>query len=188
MLSPGVQGFLLSEAGWTLRADIQAWVKWRGGEVVGDGELEHRLEELMAQFSEFRSLYDYRVRSAGLEPGQLSINRLPRAQDLHINCPEIGPGFRIQHGHSTWINAHSIGANFLIRHNVTVGDHPRRGRPTIGDNVSLGTGSVVFGPIRIGNNVHIGPNATVDFDVPDDQTVFAPRPMMVPRKPASVPK
>ncbi len=40
--------------------------------------------------------------------------------------------------------------------------------PVFGDNVDIGAGAKILGPIRIGNNVRIGANAVVLCDVPDD--------------------
>ena len=43
--------------------------------------------------------------------------------------------------------------------------------PIIGDNVSIGSGAVVVGPIHIGDNVSIGANSYVDKDIPDNVVV-----------------
>ena len=43
--------------------------------------------------------------------------------------------------------------------------------PTLGNNVTVGTGAKVLGNIRIGNNVKIGGNSVVVKDVPDNCTV-----------------
>ena len=43
--------------------------------------------------------------------------------------------------------------------------------PTIGNNVIIGSGAQVLGPIKIGNNVKIGSNAVVLKDVEADTTV-----------------
>lgn len=40
--------------------------------------------------------------------------------------------------------------------------------PTIGNNVHIYAGAVVFGGIKIGNNVTIGANSVVDKPVPDN--------------------
>lgn len=87
---------------------------------------------------------------------------------------KIGGGFLVCHGNSTIVYAQSIGKNFLVHQNVTVG----RGKiidgnnvPVIGDNVLIGTGAIVIGGIHIGNNVKIGAGAVVHKDVPDNCTV-----------------
>ena len=41
----------------------------------------------------------------------------------------------------------------------------------IGDNVKVGIGAIIVGPIRIGNNVTIGAGAVVVKDVADGETV-----------------
>ena len=43
--------------------------------------------------------------------------------------------------------------------------------PIIGNNVSIGSGAVVVGPITIGDNVIIGANSYVDKDVPSNVVV-----------------
>ena len=64
-----------------------------------------------------------------------------------------------------------IGKNCKIYQNVTIGYRNGEGPPTIGENVLIGTGSVILGDIKIGNNVRIGANAVVLQDVPDNCTV-----------------
>ena len=66
-----------------------------------------------------------------------------------------------------------IGDDCTIYHQVTLGgtgkDKNKR-HPTIGNNVMIGAGSKVLGPIRIGNNVKIGAGAVVLKNVPDNVT------------------
>ena len=87
---------------------------------------------------------------------------------------KIGGGFLVFHGNSTIVYAQSIGKNFSVYQNVTIG----RGKkidgndvPVIGDNVFVGTGAIVIGGIHIGDNVKIGAGALVNKDVPDNCTV-----------------
>lgn len=84
--------------------------------------------------------------------------------------PSIGGGIYIDHPYSSTFHAKSIGKNFKTKHLVTIGNN-RGGLPTIGDNVFIGCGAVVCGPISIGNNVQIGANAVVMKDVPDNSVV-----------------
>lgn len=124
-------------------------------------------------FPEFRSLTDYRLQHKNLYP------RLPRCEALYFMCNDIGGGCFIQHGHSTRLFAHRIGRNFHVNQNVTIGAGRKSGRPTIGDNVSIRTGAVVVGPIKIGDGAHIGANAVVNFDVPPGAHVVAPRAQII---------
>ena len=96
---------------------------------------------------------------------------LPGQKCLYIRTAQIGGGICVNHGHSTEINARSIGRNCHIFQNVTIGTNGNKIGPTIGDNCFFGTGCVVIGDITIGNNVKIGANAVVVKDVPDNCTV-----------------
>lgn len=68
----------------------------------------------------------------------------------------------------------TIGHDAIILHNVTIG-HAKPGRVVIGDRFCAGAGATILGPVRIGNDVTIGANTTVTFDVPDGATVVGPR-------------
>jgi serine O-acetyltransferase len=96
--------------------------------------------------------------------------------NVHIgDHAEIGPGLYLAHG-NVIIDAVTIGRNCQINPWVSIGlsNSVRVGfsfqGPTIGDNVSIGTGAKVLGPITVGNNVRIGANAVVIADVPDGAT------------------
>ncbi len=89
---------------------------------------------------------------------------------------KIGKGFFIDHGMGTVIGETAeTGKNCTLFHNVTLGgtgkDKDKR-HPTIGDNVLIGTGAILLGPINIGNNVKIGADTLIiNRDVPDNCTV-----------------
>ena len=89
---------------------------------------------------------------------------------------EIGEGFFIGHHGTIVMNDHArIGKNCNIAHLTTIGQTNRgrlKGSPTIGDNVWIGTGTVIAGKINIGSNVLIAPNSFVNFDVPDHSLVL----------------
>jgi len=88
---------------------------------------------------------------------------------------QIGPGLSLYHRGSVFIGPIKIGRNCTIAHNVTIGrtlKEGKIGRPTLGDNVWVGTGAVVVGRIDIGNDVLIAPNAFVNFDIPDHSLVI----------------
>ncbi len=89
---------------------------------------------------------------------------------------QIGEGFYIGHFGTIVINGNAkIGKNCNIAHNVTIGQANRgklKGFPTIGDNVWMGTGSVIVGNINIGSNVLIAPNSFVNVDVEDNSLVL----------------
>lgn len=66
-----------------------------------------------------------------------------------------------------------IGNNCVIAQHVTIGGGNSHypGLPIIGNNVHISHGAIVFGGIRIGNNVDIGANAVVNKPVPDNAIV-----------------
>ncbi len=91
---------------------------------------------------------------------------------IELPCEvELGPGFVIDHFGGIIVSGYAkFGANCRLRNGVVVGlknvEQPIA--PIFGDNVDIGAGAKVLGPIRIGNNVRIGANAVVLRDVPDD--------------------
>lgn len=66
-----------------------------------------------------------------------------------------------------------IGDNVLLYHGVTLGgtgkDKGKR-HPTVGNNVVIGAGAKVLGPIYIGSNSKIGANSVVLNNVPEGAT------------------
>lgn len=88
---------------------------------------------------------------------------------------KIGRRFFIDHGMGIVIGeTATIGNDCTMYHNATLGgtgkDKYKR-HPDIGNNVMIGAGAKVLGPIKIGNNVKIGANSTVLKNIPDDATV-----------------
>lgn len=97
---------------------------------------------------------------------------LPRVPDCKIQCKFVGGGMNIHHGWATIVLADKIGQNFRVYQNVTVG-YGKSGKPySIGNNVTIYTGAVVVGKIKIGNNVRIAANSVVRHDVPDNSLVY----------------
>lgn len=83
---------------------------------------------------------------------------------------KIGDGFLAFHPYATVLNANKIGDNFSCAHGTTIG-WGKKGRPTLGDNVSLGASVTIIGGISIGNNVIVGAGSVVVKDVPDNCVV-----------------
>lgn len=131
---------------------------------------------LMVEYPAFRNVFYHRLGY----PSYLTSWILPKWKTLEINTLRIGGGIYIQHGTSTRIGARKIGKNFWINQNATVGWNGP-GCPIIGDNVRIGTGAVVIGPITIGDNVKIGANAIVTKDVPSNTTVVSPHAFIIKR-------
>lgn len=94
---------------------------------------------------------------------------------------KIGKGFCIDHGMGVVIGETSvIGDNVTLYHGVTLGGisvFDNKGKrlsqrhPILKNNIIVGAGAKVLGPIVIGNNVKIGANAVVLHNVPAFHTV-----------------
>jgi serine O-acetyltransferase len=87
----------------------------------------------------------------------------------------IGRRFFIDHGMGVVIGETThIGDDCTLYHGVTLGGTSwKKGKrhPTLGNNVVIGAGAKVLGPIDIGDNVRIGSNAVVLKSVPAETTV-----------------
>ena len=98
--------------------------------------------------------------------------------EIHPNA-KIGKNLFIDHGMGVVIGETSeIGDNVTIYHMVTLGGispsinsdnqrHVKR-HPTLMNNVVVGSGAQVLGPVVIGKNAKIGANAVVTKDVPEN--------------------
>ncbi len=89
---------------------------------------------------------------------------------------KIGQRFFIDHGMGVVIGETSeVGDNVFIYHGVTLGGlatKKAKRHPTIADNVVIGAGAQVLGPIHVGRNTKIGSGSVVLQDVPEYSTVI----------------
>lgn len=101
------------------------------------------------------------------------ISRFFTGIEIHPGAT-IGKGLFIDHGMGVVIGETAeVGDNVTIYHGVTLGGtgkHKGKRHPTIGNNVIIGTGAKVLGPINIGDNVKIGANSVVLKDIDDNKT------------------
>ena len=112
------------------------------------------------------------------EPGLRLPARLLSQAVRAVTGVEIHPGAQlgrrlfIDHGMGVVIGETAVvGDDVLLFHGVTLGGksmlHGKR-HPTLGDNVTVGAGAKILGPLAIGNGVQVGANAVVITDVPAD--------------------
>ncbi|PMK14702.1 serine O-acetyltransferase [Vibrio splendidus] len=105
-----------------------------------------------------------------------AINRVFFSCDIPASV-EIGNGTGFFHNGLGCVihGAARIGDECKIYQNVTMGGNGKEkclnGVPIIGDNVSIGAGAVLLGPIVIGNNAVIGANSVVINNVEENTTV-----------------
>ena len=109
------------------------------------------------------------------------LNRQVTGIEIHPGA-KIGKNLFIDHGMGVVIGETSeIGDNVTIYHAVTLGGsspsidserqrHEKR-HPTIGNDVVIGSGAQIIGPIKVGNNARIAANAVVVKDVPENATM-----------------
>ncbi|WP_196800096.1 serine O-acetyltransferase [Thioalkalivibrio sp. ALJ7] len=134
-------------------------------------------------------MWNHRMRWLGRVVGNFS--RWLTGIEIHPGAT-IGRRFFIDHGMGVVIGETAeVGDDCTIYHQVTLGGTTWEGgkrHPTLGNEVVIGAGAKLLGPIHIGNHARIGSNAVVLKDVPADATavgiparVIGPRPEPDPR-------
>ena len=87
---------------------------------------------------------------------------------------QIGKGLFIDHGCAVVIGETTIiGDNCTIYQGATLGGtgkHVGKRHPTIGNNVMIGAGAKVLGPVTIGDNSKVAAGAVVLKDIPENST------------------
>ncbi|MCD6407729.1 serine O-acetyltransferase [bacterium] len=102
------------------------------------------------------------------------ISRFFTGIEIHPGA-KIGRRFFIDHGMGVVIGETSeIGDDVLIYQGVVLGGtslEKRKRHPTIGNNVVIGAGAIILGPIKVGDGAKIGAGSVVIKDVPPGATV-----------------
>lgn len=136
--------------------------------------------EVLLLYPTIHSLVAYRV-SHKLYKAKLyflarlisQVSRFFTGIEIHPGAT-IGKGLFIDHGMGVVIGETAeVGNDVVIYHGVTLGGtgkHTGKRHPTVGDNVVIGSGAKVLGPILIGKGAKIGANSVVLKDVPTDAT------------------
>ena len=171
MLSQGLIAAVRRE----IRGDVAA-VKSRDPAARGVGTLE-----ILAAWPGLHALLAHRVAHAlyrarvPLAPRLLaSITRGLTGIEIHP-AARIGDGFFIDHGMGVVIGETAeIGNDVTLYQGVTLGGTgfaTGKRHPTLQDNVTVGSGAKMLGPITIGHGAKIGANTVVIHDVPPHATV-----------------
>ena len=104
------------------------------------------------------------------------VSRMLTAIDIHPGA-RIGRHLFIDHGFTVIGETAEIGDNVTIYQCVTLGGTnpangiPGKRHPTLLDNVIVGSGAQILGPITVGPRARIGANAVVTDDVPEGATM-----------------
>jgi serine O-acetyltransferase len=137
--------------------------------------------EILASWGGVQALLSHRVAHALYQAGvpalPLAISYGSRAVtgiEIHP-AARIGDDFFIDHGSGVVIGETAeIGERVTLYQGVTLGGTGfARGKrhPTVGDNVTVGSGAKLLGPIEVGHGAKIGANTVVIHDVPPNSTV-----------------
>lgn len=118
------------------------------------------------------------------------INRALRLSQIALYGVEVGkdvdlgPGVYLVHTVGTVIGGDArLGARVRLMGNNTIGTAKENGYPVIEDDVLIGCGARILGPVKIGARARIGANAVVLHDVPADSVaVGAPAVVLSPRE------
>jgi serine O-acetyltransferase len=158
-----------------IRADVSA-ARDRDPAARGAGAVQ-----ILASWGGVQALLSHRVAHALHEAGvpalPLAISYGSRAVtgvEIHP-AARIGDDFFIDHGSGVVIGETAeIGDRVTLYQGVTLGGTGfARGKrhPTVGDNVTVGSGAKLLGPIEVGHGAKIGANTVVIQDVPPNSTV-----------------
>ena len=137
--------------------------------------------EILASWPGVHALLSHRVAhaldSAGLPfaPRALAYaSRTLTGIEIHP-AAQIGDGLFIDHGMGVVIGETAeIGENVTLYQGVTLGGTgfaTGKRHPTVEDNVTIGSGAKLLGPITIGHGAKVGANAVVIHDIPPNSTV-----------------
>jgi len=137
--------------------------------------------EILATWPGIHALLAHRVahalNSAGVPLLPRSLSMLARAiTGIEIHpAARIGEGLFIDHGAGVVIGETAdIGDNVTLYQGVTLGGTgfaTGKRHPTVQDNVTIGSGAKLLGPITVGHGAKIGANSVVITDVPPNSTV-----------------
>jgi serine O-acetyltransferase len=171
---PGVAG-LLTRVSCEIKADVRA-ARERDPAAQGVSTLE-----ILTSWAGVQALLAHRIAHAlhgagvPLLPGAIAyLTRAVTGVEIHP-AAKIGPELFIDHGSGVVIGETAeIGACVTLYQGVTLGGTGfQRGKrhPTLGDNVTVGSGAKLLGPISVGDGAKIGANTVVVEDVPPSATV-----------------
>lgn len=104
-----------------------------------------------------------------------------RKLGFQISINTCGAGLSLQHFGPIIINSKAkIGENCRIHTCVNIGaTNGSKKAPIIGDNVYIGPSAVIFGDIKIADNITIGANATVNKSFPESNVTIAGTPAKI---------
>jgi serine O-acetyltransferase len=137
--------------------------------------------EMLLTYGGVQALLSHRISHALYESGVplaprllANLTKVVTGVEIHP-AAGIGRGLFVDHGSGVVIGETAeVGDDVTIYQGVTLGGTGfARGKrhPTVGDEVIIGAGSKLLGPIVVGEHAKIGANSVVIHDVPENSTV-----------------
>lgn len=111
--------------------------------------------------------------AGGVYGALLTTSEFVLGSTLHRET-EIGEDLHVMHADGIRIDPRAVlGKRVGIMQGVTIGTNPdRKGAPVIGDDVFIGAGARILGPVTIGDRARIAANSLVVSNVPPDTTAI----------------
>jgi len=135
------------------------------------------LFEAIFCYPSLKSIFYYKIANKLYRKNRFILSRIVSQHARRVTGIEIHPGARIgknlfiDHGMGVVIGETAeIGDNVLMYHGVTLGgiggEKGSKRHPTIEDDVIIGAGAKILGPITIGKGAKIGANSVVLENIP----------------------
>src|ERR1700761_4603531 len=138
---------------------LEVLATWPGGHALRAHRVAHALHEAGVPF---------------LPRAVAAVSRAMTGIEIHP-AARIGQGFFIDHGMGVVIGETAeLGDDVTLYQGVTLGGTgfaTGKRHPTVQDNVTIGSGAKLLGPITVGHGSKIGANSVVIHDVPPNSTV-----------------
>lgn len=159
------------------------WQQWTEDVqcVFGRDPAAHNVWEILLTYSGVHALLFHRLNHRLWQANWKLTARFLAAVSKFISYVDIHPGATI--GRRLFIDhalgvvigeTAEIGDDVTLYHGVTLGGttwHKVKRHPTLGNNVLVGAGAKILGPITLGHDVRVGANSVVIKDVPPCCTV-----------------
>ena len=166
-----------------MHADKEEWLESIADTVVAVKQRDpaaRSTAEILLLYSGVHAMMAYRVANRLQKNGKYFSARAVSQLARHFTGIEIHPGATIgkglfiDHGMGVVIGETAeIGDNCTIYQGVTLGGPGKdvgKRHPTLGDNVMIGAGAKVLGPVKVGSNSKVAANAVVLREVPENST------------------
>lgn len=153
------------------------FIKKEGENILEKDPAAKTLFEAIICSPSIKAIIYHRICHNLYKKNRITLSRMISQRARRITGIEIHPGAKIgeklfiDHGMGVVIGETAeVGRNVLIYHGVTLGgvggDKDAKRHPTIEDDVIIGAGAKILGPITVGKGAKVGANSVVLKDVP----------------------